>query len=84
MIVGSKIALKSKGRRMLEEHKDDRNNQRKLSNFEILKRKISYLESEEFIGEKKCRNSLREGENNPENDYIVTGEFGYTRRIVQL
>lgn len=43
MVRGSKIVLAAKGKNGSEERKGEQQNHHKMSNFEILKRKISYL-----------------------------------------
>jgi hypothetical protein len=83
MVKGSKITLIAKGKASLDDSHDNKQ-RHKLSNFEILKRKISYLDSEQFLGDKTYRNALKETACNPEVDYVVTGEFGHSKRISVL
>lgn len=88
MVRGSRITLVAKGRPLLEERGNQQRQTRKLSNFEILKRKISYLETEQFLGDKSQRQAQTREERhpnpNPELEYLVTGEFAYSKRITVL
>jgi hypothetical protein len=77
---GKKLMLFAKGRAVLEERLPDEN-RRKMSNFEILKRKISYLENEDFLGDKEERTRTPQFEEGA--DYVISGEFS-SKKIALL